>query len=165
MTAGATYTPLAKTTASGSQSVITFSSIPSTYTDLVLIVNGALPASSGLYAIGLEFNADATTSNYSYTRLQGNGTSATSNKASSDTAIGFIAETASMDVIQIMNYSSTLTYKTTLSRASSTFSGDGRTAAYVSLWRNTAAINRLDIKSSVNFTSATTFTLYGIAAA
>jgi len=160
-----TFELIASYTASGSVASIDFTSIPSTYTDLVLIVNGALPASSGLYAIGLEFNGDTTTSNYSYTRLQGNGTSATSNRASSDTAIGFIAETASMDVIQIMNYSNTSTYKTTLSRASSSYASDGRTAAYVSLWRNTAAINRIDIKSSVNYTSATTFTLYGILSA
>lgn len=165
MAAGSTYTPIATTTASGSVTEITFSSIPSTYTDLVVVVNGALGAGATLYGLSINFNGDTTASNYSYTRLQGNGTSATSNRATSDTGIGYIAETGAMDIIQVMNYSNTTTYKTTLSRATSNYSGDGRAGAYVSLWRNTAAISSLRLFTSVNFTSATTFTLYGIAAA
>jgi hypothetical protein len=42
MAAGATYTPIATYTVSGSSTLTyTFSSIPSTYTDLVLVVNGS----------------------------------------------------------------------------------------------------------------------------
>ena len=165
MAAGSTYTPIATTTASGSVTEITFSSIPSTYTDLVISVNGSLGAGATLYALVMNLNGDANTANYSYTRLQGNGTSATSNRASSDAAIGLIAETASMDIINIMNYSNANLYKTSISRASSTYSGDGRTAGYVSMWRNNAVVTSVTLKTSVNFTSATTFTLYGIAAA
>ena len=115
-----TYVALDKQTIVGSStSSITFSSISQAYTDLVIVVDGSLQAGATLYALVMNLNGDATTSNYSYTRLQGNGTSATSNRASSDAAIGLIAETASNDIINIMNYSNTTTYKTTISRANS----------------------------------------------
>jgi hypothetical protein len=163
MAAGATYEPIATTSASGSAMSITFSSIPSTYTDLVIIVNGKI--TTGLSALAYEFNGETSAANYSYTRLQGNGSSASSSRVSADQAIGFIAETASMDIINIMNYANTNTYKTSISRANSMYSSDGRTGSYVSLWRSTAAINSVTIKCGVNFNSGTTFTLYGIKAA
>ena len=59
-----TYTPIASHTASGSESSITFSSIPQGYTDLVLVFLGKVDSGSG--DLGLRFNAD-TGSNYSTT--------------------------------------------------------------------------------------------------
>ena len=159
----ATYEPIATVTSSGSGNTITFSSIPSTYTDLVISANATI--TTGLVALAYEFNADGTASNYSYTRLQGDGTSATSSRATSDAAIGFVAQTASMDLINIMNYANTTTYKTSICRTNSMLSSDARTAAYVSLWRNTAAITSITLKASSNFLSGSTFTLYGIKAA
>jgi hypothetical protein len=160
-----TYVALDKSTIVGSStSSITFSSISQAYTDLVIVVNATLGTSVGLYGLSINLNGDSTASNYSYTRLQGNGTSATSNRATSDTGIGFVAETASMDIINIMNYSNATTYKTTLSRANSMLSSDGRTAAYISLWRNTAAVTSITLFSAVNFVAGSTFSLYGIKA-
>ena len=62
-----------------------------------------------------------------------------------------------------MNYSNTTTYKNMLARYNSI---GVEVMAYIGLYRQTAAITRLDIKAgSTNFTTGTTFTLYGILAA
>jgi hypothetical protein len=64
-----------------------------------------------------------------------------------------------------MNYANTTTYKTVLARSNVT---DFRVAAIVGLWRSTSAINTIQLRSdnsSYNFTTGSTFTLYGISAA
>jgi hypothetical protein len=158
-----TYEPIATTTLGSAQSSVTFSAISGSYTDLVIVINGAL--SSGLASLSVEYNGDTTVGNYSYTRLQGNGTSATSARATSDKGIGFVAQDACMTIININNYSNATTYKTTLTRTNSNYSSDGRTASYVALWQNTAAITSIKLSASVNFNSGFTFTIYGIKAA
>jgi len=45
-----TYTPIASVTLSSAQASVTFSSIPQTYTDLVLVVNGSTATSMVKYA-------------------------------------------------------------------------------------------------------------------
>lgn len=157
-----TYTPIATTTLGSAASSYTFSSIPSTYTDLVLIVN----ASSGAgISINCQLNGD-TGSNYSYTGLYGNGSSAGSSRASNQTGayLGYIGSTQIYNVINhFMNYSNTTTYKTILNRKNQ---ADQYVEADVALWRNTAAINSIKIyPGSGNFDAGSTFTLYGIKAA
>jgi len=167
MAAGSTYTPIATTTASGSQSSITLSSIPSIYTDLVIVINGGIATDDNT---DIRFNGDTST-NYSYTVLRGNGTSATSDRGTSVSAIradsqSYLTTTNNAEtmIISIQNYSNTTTYKTCLIRSNNAGIG---TAATVGLWRSTSAINSITFKSasSYNFNSTTTLTLYGIAAA
>jgi hypothetical protein len=154
-----TYEPIATTTlGSGSSSVLVMSSIPSTYTDLVLIINGT---SGSVQNIHWQANGD-TASNYSYTRIYGDGTSATSDRASTYAGFAIFGTDQSTAILNIQNYSNTTTYKTGLSRGNT----GGYVSAYVSLWRSTAAINSLTIKSaSTAFATGSTFTLYGIKAA
>ena len=79
----ATYEPIQTTTLGSAAASYTFSSIPSTYTDLKLVITGT---SVGAYAdIDLRFNSDTAT-NYSWTALAGNGTAASSYRASTQTA-------------------------------------------------------------------------------
>jgi hypothetical protein len=163
MPAGLTYDAIATTTLSSAAASVTFSSISGSYTDLVIVLNGAL--SSGLAALSVEYNGDTTVGNYSYTRLQGNGSTASSTRATSDKAIGFVAQDSCMTIININDYSNSTTYKTTLTRTNSNYSSDGRAAAYVALWQNTAAITSIKLSASVNFNSGFTLTLYGITAA
>ena len=158
-----TYEPIATTTLSSAQSSVTFSSISGSYTDLVIVLNGAL--SSGLAGLSVEYNGDTTVGNYSYTRLQGNGTTASSSRATADKAIGFVAQDSCMTIINVNNYSNSTTYKTTLTRTNSNYSSDARTGSYVALWQSTAAITSIKLFASVNFNSGFTFTLYGIKAA
>lgn len=163
MAAGSTYTPIATYTASGSQSVITFSSVPQTYTDLI-IVSSVIWTTDG-YINAMRFNSDSG-NNYSYTRITGDGSTAASSQLSNINYAfgGWTGVAPATNIIQIMNYSNSTTYKTSLVRTNVV--GD-RVVAYVNLWRNTAAITNITLthETSQNYTAGSTFTLYGITAA
>lgn len=157
-----TYTPIATTTVGTATPSVTFSSVPGTYTDLVVVVNGTTAASVGL---ALRFNGD-TGSNYSNTYLGGTGSAAISGRATSTTIgrFGNINTSNTTGVANIQNYSNATTYKTTLGRSSST----DYAITYVNLWRSTAAITSVTVISDdlgTNFAVGTTFSLYGIKAA
>ena len=158
-----TYTPLATQTLGGATSSVSFSSIASTYTDLVLVIDGTVGSNCG---IQLKFNSDSG-SNYSFTRMTGDGSSATSDRSSNATFMElgyYVSSTRNMNILQIMNYSNTTTYKTVLNRANAQSVNIGA-QAYVEMWRNTSAINAISLSASGNFSTGSTFTLYGIAAA
>lgn len=167
MAAGSTYTPIATFTISIAVNQYTLSSIPSTYTDLVLVMNIKGSSASGYPA--LRFNSDTGT-NYSTTYLYGNGTSAVSGRSTNANYAytQWNATFSSTDfnynnIVQIQNYSNTTTNKTYLARANNAAVS---TDTNVGLWRSTAAISTIDIYSLVgNFAIGSTFTLYGIAAA
>jgi len=166
MAAGSTYTPIATQSVSGASSV-TFSSIPQTYTDLVLIYSGKGSATgNGLYGDVGNGSID-TGSNYSYTHLQGNGSVTNSNRATNNTLFTLTnyVDSGYDDniIVNYQNYSNTSTYKTILLRANSANTG---VAATVALWRSTAAINVVYVYlSGGTFTAGSTFTLYGISCA
>ena len=163
MAAGSTYTPIATTTLASTATDYTFTAIPSTYTDLVLVVSGQ-SASGGSSSLRFGNGSIDTGSNYSYTNLKGNGSSATSARASNIT-VGFVGEIWGSQgnfVINIQNYSNTTTYKTALSRANNAANFTG---AWVALWRSTAAIERVQFLSGDTMQVGTTLTLYGIASA
>jgi hypothetical protein len=165
-----TYEPIATTTTTSNATTVTFSSIPATYTDIVLICayGSSSPGNNAPY---IEYNSDAyTNNNYSSTRLRGNGTTASSSRRNNDPfyitdgilPAGGVNETLS--VINIMNYSNTTTYKTTLLRNNQAASG---TEALAALWDKTEAISTITLKnlSTYYFINGSTFTLYGIKAA
>ena len=158
-----TYEPIATQTLGSTQASVIFSSISSSYTDLVLIYNITQDVAAG---IGAQVNGDTGT-NYSYTQLYGTGTSALSNRGTNTNylGIGFTDSTTvrSIGQVHFMNYSNTTTHKTVISRTSSNF----MTSIQGNLWRNTAAINSITmiIPGPNNFLSGSTFTLYGIKAA
>jgi hypothetical protein len=156
----ATYEPIATATASGSTNSISFTSIPSTYTDLIVVI-GVLGSSADF---DLRINNDSG-SNYSYTRLYGDGTGIASDRASNQTAIQVTLGGSSpgVQILNLNNYSNTTTNKTVLNRINLT----SHVAATVGLWRNTSAINRLDFigQSGSNIQANSTYTIYGIKAA
>ena len=153
-----TYEPIATTTLGSAQGTVTFSSIPGTYTDLILMIGGAASSAQGLW---LYFNND-TGANYSRTFVYGDGSSAISNRAT-DHRILEIGTSISTVYAHIMNYSNTTTNKTTLSRGGS---AANLTIAEVGLWRSTAAITRIDVVTGTGtINTGTVLTLYGIKAA
>lgn len=157
MAAGATYTPIQSYTASGSSSTISFTSIPSTYTDLVIQYTAVNPST---YFV-IRFNNDSG-SNYSFTQVYGDGSSAASTGGGGTSFFGR-ATTYGTQQMHVMNYSNSSTYKTTLfaERDPAVV-----TAEKVCLWSSTSAINQIDfISGGGNITAGGIFTLYGIAAA
>ena len=164
MPAAQTYEPIATQTLGGSSSSVSFSSIPSTYTDLILTIDGTVSSNCG---IQMQFNSDSG-SNYTFTRITGDGTTASSDRSASITfmELGFyVSSTRNMNIVQIMNYANTTTFKTVLNRANAQSINIG-TQLYAELWRKTPeAINAISISASGNFVSGSTFTLYGIKAA
>jgi hypothetical protein len=165
-----TYEPIATVTASGSSaSQLVMSSIPSTYTDLIIVSN--CRNSGNNLSLYIRFNNDSG-SNYSTTYLYGNGSSAASGRITNrdSASIGYyVTPSTGFDFVaitQIQNYANTNTYKSLLTRSNSTGSGYPGAEASVSLWRSTAAINQIDIRISAGtIDSGSTFTLYGIKAA
>jgi hypothetical protein len=156
----------AKTLGANAASV-TFSSISQSYTDLVLVCNsGQVTADTSTnFRVGTSNTID-TGSNYSDTALNGNGSTASSYRNTSNDRM-IVAGSNSSSILdnfifQIQNYSNTTTYKTVLTRANVP---GFRVVATVSLWRNTAAINTVRIYGGSDLLSGSTFTLYGIAAA
>lgn len=178
MAAGNTYTAIATQTLGSAAASVTFSSIPSTYTDLVLVINALGYFGSNTYVNGkMQVNGDTGT-NYSTTALYGSGTTAGSFRASTQSSWTnpfFIVPANSTDnnirgttVINLMNYSNATTYKTVLVRSNVTgTTAGGETQATVNLWRSTAAITSMTITNNDSATGfvAGTFTLYGIVAA
>lgn len=165
-----TYEPIATNTLGSAASSVTFSSIPSTYTDLVIICS-VFNSADGT-ATEFQFNSDTGT-NYSNTFLEGNGSTASSSKESNQSSIqmsyniGGNSTNPCITVANIQNYSNSTTNKTLLGRWNSgsggTYPGTG---AVVGLWRSTSAITSVLIKTgSGNFNAGSTFTLYGIKAA
>ena len=161
----ATFEPIASTTLGANTTSVTLSSIPQTFTDLVLVVNFKNTTSVDMF---LYFN-NVSTSIYSDTQLYGSGTTIASYRQSNAGAglldlgaLGFGTEWGTT-IIQIMNYSNTTTNKTYITRSSFSALSVGAT---VGLWRSTNAINEIKItSSSANaIASGSTFSLYGIRA-
>jgi hypothetical protein len=161
-----TYEPIQTYTLGSTQATVTFSSIPSTYTDLILQMTPKTSDGSGYFQV---FPNNDTGSNYSRTVLQGNGSSASSNK-NSNSSNGFQMNcaTSSQDAnsypttVHLMNYANTNTNKTAIARAGST--SVGLVENYVWLYRSTSAITSLVIKANTTtFAAGSIFTLYGIA--
>ena len=162
----ATYEPIATTTLGSATSTITFSSISSAYTDLRVVLVGT-STSAGF--VVYRFNGDTAT-NYSYTELYGDGTSAASQRATSSSRIGLGGSAAAINTsatipslytIDVFNYAGS-TNKTTLNTSNGDFNGTGGVERSVGLWRSTSAITAINLVAGTSFGVGTTATLYGI---
>ena len=165
MSKTATYSLIASNTLGSAQANVTFSSIPGTFTDLVLVTNLRCSPSGANYPV-LELNSD-TGNNYSQTFLTANGTTAASTRYLN--TVGYLINSATAistnfvfnNIVHFMDYANTTTNKSVITRANS----DGAVEVGVLLWRNTAAINTINIKTSANnWAIGSTFKLYGIQA-
>jgi hypothetical protein len=173
MPAGNTYEAIATQTLGSDTTTVTFSSIPGTYTDLVLVMNYRSTRTNTYGYPKVNFNGDTGT-NYSLTDLSGNGSSIGSGRTTNTTGFGLtegMGNTAAANLfgqfnISIQNYSNSTTYKTLLSRGGSAVTGNSL-AAQVCLWRSTSAITSIVItdNSGFNIMTGSSFSLYGIKAA
>jgi hypothetical protein len=170
-----TYVALAKTVLTTTQATITFSSIPATYTDLVLQISARSSyAVNNQDPVYVRFNSD-TANNYSQTELYGyQGNTIFSSRAGN---IGYVqvysAQTANnpADIFStiemyIPNYTSTITKTVGITGMTeqSAASGVYVTGIMARQWRGTAAISTitLTLQTGPNFVSGSSFYLYGI---
>ena len=174
-----TYEPIATNIVSSAVGSVTFSSIPTTYTDLILIANywDTESGNDARCMVQVGNGSIDTASNYSMTSLYGNGTTASSTANASRTQFddqtggaNVSSSAPALNIYQFLNYSNTTTYKTVLYRQNNLDSAvvDHGTSANVGLWRSTSAINTIKIyprTGTTNIRSGASFTIYGIKAA
>jgi hypothetical protein len=157
----ATYIALANyTVPSGGAASVTFSSIPATYRDLVLVANGvAEPSQSG--SVRVRFNSDTTDANYSRVFMQGSGAGNTASGATNGHFFFDLYDSFGQPtILQIMDYSATDKHKTVLTRWSGTTS---YVVAAAHRWANTNAITTIAlVPNGFEFAQGFTIDLYGI---
>lgn len=159
-----TEVAIASQTLGSATATITFSSIPSTYTDIRVVVNGT---PTGNTQFRLRFNNDSG-ANYSGTEVRANGASAGSDRYNSDTGIysnwAAFATSAQpvLTTFNVFSYASSAK-KTTLSTFNQDTNGSGTIEYGVGLWNSTSAITTIDLSAAGNsFNTGTIVTLYGI---
>jgi hypothetical protein len=157
-----TYKALATITLGSTDSNITFSSIPSTYRDLIIIAQGTVSGSAGLR---MRFNNDSA-NNYTYHGFSGGTqTSAERNISGINTFPMSWMTLASGQIfyysVNIMDYSATDKHKTVLLRTSE--NNSALTSAWSMRWASTNVVNEVNLfLASNSFNAGTTFSLYGV---
>lgn len=164
------YESIATVTLGSSTSSISFSSIPATYKHLQ--IRGILRSPTGAAVGGgkVTFNSDTTSGNYTFHRLIGDGSTASSYGQS---GIDFILRCAlnsttsgifAASVLDIVDYANTSKYKTTrVLTGVDTNDSNGVVGLFSQLWMNTAAISTITITpSETNFSQYSQLALYGV---
>ena len=166
------FESIATATGTGSSQVISFTSIPSTFKHLQIraIVRSTEAGSGTNYYTTL--NGDSG-SNYAAHRLQGDGTTATAAGTATQTGIftgrapgaGTTTGTMAALIVDIHDYASTTKYKTVrqLSGQDSNNTYAGLISLRSGLWMSTSAVTSVTFTiDNPNFSTSTTFALYGI---
>jgi hypothetical protein len=154
-----TYVALDTVTVSASSSV-SFTSIPSTYTDLVIVIDGTSTTGAEMF---VRFNSDSG-SNYSFLQFYSDGSSVGRDIRNNQTEgrIGSIRTAQNSVICNIFNYANTTTFKTSTSRDGT---GTVITNTFTNLWLSTSAINAIQIfPPTGQFNGGMVFTIYGIKA-
>ena len=162
-----TYEPIATYTLGANASAIEFSSIPSTYTDLVISISGISNGTDNS-TIVTTFNNDGN-ANYSGTQMYYRGTGvAGANKNISESymaiarAAGINPNNAGRTLVNVyvFDYANTAKYKTLMAQIQNM---PAAVELDVANWRSTAAIHT--IRFAANWATGTVYTIYGIKAA
>jgi hypothetical protein len=165
-----TYEPIATYTATGSQSTITFSSIPQTYKHLVF--SGKIKGSVNNEDLQVRFNGSSGNSSYAFAMSNENVSNTTSVSHYAITDVSYVrfgdyiqstAQSSDWSGIQaqIYDYTSTNHYKTYSSHSMNAVLGNQRMTGF---FVSNSAITQLDflLGGAGNFVSGSTFTLYGL---
>lgn len=159
-----TYILLNQVTLAAASSSITFSSIPQSYQDLV-VVSSVATQNDAFRQYRIRINSDSG-SNYNEIKLNGSGSATGSSAGTNGTEFTFFSTGAngvfSTMTTQFIDYSALDKHKTFLHRGSvpdQTIGVDG------GRWANTAAINTLTIYTPAGqFVTGSTFYIYGLVA-
>lgn len=160
-----TYSKIASTTLNSNTGTVTFNSISSNYTDLVLIVAGTEDVQADGF---IRFNSDSA-SNYARIAIYPLSGSISALNQGNQTGVAFSYFKSGIGVatVNIFNYASTSTYKPVITYQSA--DDANQNSMTIANWFSTAAITSISIISGdgVNYLwqSGTVFSLYGIKAA
>jgi hypothetical protein len=167
------YESISTTTLGTATATITFSSIPATYKHLQIrgIARNTAAGTASDYIL-LKLNSD-TGSNYAFHGVGGDGAAAgvAASVNRTNLPIGTLWQTSALAnsfsaiVCDILDYSNTNKFKTTRSLGGGDTNGGSYQEVnfFSGLWRDTVAINRIDISSSTgNLAQYSSFALYGI---
>lgn len=167
-----TYTLIS--TLNGGGTTIDFTSIPQTYTDLVVLHYLRFSSASGLQNVFIRFNNDSGTS-YKQTMILSTGDGLASYVNNSANAYNWsyapgstgttTANAYSNGSLYIPNYANTTDIKSTSLDLTSIInaSTDQAVEIHAGYWNSTSAINRITFTANADtFTSGSTVSLYGI---
>ena len=155
------------TVGAGGAATMAFSSIPSTYTDLMLLYSARAAEPTGsFYEVSVTLNGSTT--GFTARQLYGDGSTAASSSPTTRQVglIGNVTTTSNTfnnNMIYFPNYAGS----TNKSYSVDAVTENNATTAYANivagLWSNTAAINSISLAvTSNNFVQYSTATLYGI---
>ncbi|HET9159118.1 MAG TPA: hypothetical protein VFN88_00770 [Caulobacteraceae bacterium] len=162
-----------ETVTSGSQTTVTFSSIPAIFRDLEVVVRGRSAQAVLGSDILMRFNNDSGT-NYQYEQAAFSGTATafaqstgqTSQKVSIFPGISAVTSYAGSATIRILDYRGTTFFKNTQIQSGGNYGTTTNTnqiLLYQGLWLSTSAINRVDVfTASSNFVDGSIVSLYGL---
>ena len=161
------YESIASAAGTGSSNTITFTSIPSTFKHLQIRLN-ALSTGAADW-ISIRVNGDTTSANYYSHRLTGSGSGTPSSAAQGSqpylkySLVNGSTSYPAAAIIDVLDYQKTNKYKTFRTLSGSDKNGSGDIIFTSGLWLQTTAINQIEIiLDSSNFTTASSFALYGI---
>lgn len=161
------WTQISAITLSQGYATITFSSIPSTYGTLLLVMSNVCQINGR--ELGIRFNGDTGT-NYRYARLIAEGSSTFTAGTGSGTygRIGDSNTSFSGNFVTIPNYTNTGLYKVAMTEgtANDNSSTNNRAATYITYWDSTSAITSLSVvnEAGASFDTNSVFSLYGLKA-
>lgn len=142
-------------------STVVFDQIPSTFTDLAVVMSGTTEETS-TNDLKCRFNNDSS-SIYSYTQFYASGTSVVSNHPSTQSSFraGTSSNLYSSSILHVMSYSNTNMNKTALAQNGV---GGVQTVRSSILWRSTQPITSLTFftQNSKNFSIGFSFALWGV---
>jgi len=161
-----TYTAIATVTATTSVANIEFTSIPATYTDLV--IQASIRDNDTGKANDMTINFNSSSSNFTGRRIYGSGSSVvndtTAPYAGSCVSDGATSNTFSNNQIYIPNYTNANYKSFSIESVCENNGTEGYNILYAGLWSDTAAITNIKIipKAAISFKQYSTATLYGI---
>lgn len=163
-----TYDKISTLTSDGSSTVLSFTSIPATYTDLRLSIR---PSTSALSTSKITIN-NVTSGDYSNINLNAGRSGFGDSRTAATTNMSLQAGSASYTLnnpdvntfyIDFLRYADTTVFKTVIAYLGYDRGDGGQVGQFVCMWNFTTAINRIDfILDSGTLNSEATATLYGI---
>lgn len=156
------------TVGSGGASTITFSSIPSTYTDL--IIKASLRSGYNGFADGYIYFAGGGSTEYSSTILSGEGSTTSSYRYSNSgqsapyplAGSNVTASTFTNIEMYVPNYAGSSDKPFSGTSGAENNSSASRNAITANLWRNSSAITGFTMSTANGFVENSTVYLYGI---